>query len=116
MEQCGGALLVHSDSSAAACTEELEGRCCPGPQALHLGGQVSCQDVLGVGGCESCTGGTWPEWDWRHVVHVGHVAQRPRRCVAHERVRQVTPAPSGFELLLPELDAERRFPAHRLVR
>ena len=32
---CNGALLVDVDGSPAAWTEELEGRCYPGPDVLH---------------------------------------------------------------------------------
>jgi len=92
MEECGGTLVVHLDTSAAACTEELEGRCCPGPHAAHRGGWVSCEEALGPDGCEFCAFEIpaleeWTDRDWRHVAHLGQLAQRPRRCLAHARRR-----------------------------
>jgi hypothetical protein len=53
MERCGGIAVVHLDGSFAACTEELLGRVCSGPRSSHAG-QVSCDEVLGPGGCEHC--------------------------------------------------------------
>ena len=79
-ETCGGTLLVHGDGTAAACTEELEGRCCGGADAAHDGGAVLCEEVLGPGGCEVCALEAWTAGDWRHAARVGVIARRARRC------------------------------------
>jgi hypothetical protein len=116
MEGCGGALLVHVDSSPAACTEELEGRCCAGPDAAHRGGTVSCQDVLGPGGCETCMLESWSEPQWRHATHVGLIARSARRCPAHTRSRRVPVYSADFEQLLADLVRDGQAVRHRLPR
>lgn len=80
---CPGVLVVHDDGSPAACSEELDGRCCAGPAHQHLG-SLSCRELLGMGGCEACAMEAEAGWDdpaWRHAVHRGVlVARRARRC------------------------------------
>jgi hypothetical protein len=116
MEQCGGALLVHLDASTAACTEELEGRCCAGAHAAHRGGTVSCQDVLGPGGCETCALDSFTERQWRHVAHVGVMARSTRRCLAHVRSRRAPAFSCDFEELLAHLVEHGHAVRHRLPR
>ena len=95
---CVGLLLIHRDGQPAACTEELEGRCCPDPRAIHVGGVAGCEQVLGSGGCEQCSLEVWEEGDWRHAVHVGKLARTNRRCMAHRGVGAVgsSSAPRAF--------------------
>lgn len=89
---CAGTLVVHLDGTAAACSEELDGRCCAGADHHHLG-VISCRDLLGLGGCEECTAaagsdarsGDDPEW--RHALRVGVVATRRPRCRRHRPTR-----------------------------
>lgn len=116
MEECGGALLVHVDSSPAACTEELEGRCCAGTDAAHRGGTILCQDVLGPGGCETCALESWAEPQWRHAAHVGLIARASRRCATHTRSRRVPVYSSDFEELLAALVCDGQAVRHRLTR
>lgn len=85
---CPGTLVLHLDGTVAACTEELEGRCCPNPAAAHGGGRTDCGSVLGPDGCESCAPAWWGPGEWRHAAHVGTLAAR--RCRTHRR-----PAPVG---------------------
>lgn len=87
MEKCSGMLLVHVDASPAACTEELEGRCCPGTEALHLGGRVACQEVLGPGACEMCALEALSPRQWRHSVHLAVRLRRARHCTEHRHSR-----------------------------
>jgi hypothetical protein len=87
MEQCCGTLLVHEDGTAAACTEELAGRCCPGPVFSHLGGSVPCTALLGPEGCELCGCGLWCEPDWGHVTRLAGYARTQRRCALHRPCR-----------------------------
>ena len=87
MGQCGGALVVHLDSTMAACTEEFEGRCCAGPDAVHLGGRRSCQEVLGPGACEMCALEALSPRQWRHSVHLALRYRSARVCTAHRHVR-----------------------------
>ena len=89
MTRCGGALIVHSDGTTAACTEELEGRPCPGTGFTHLRPTVSCADVLGEGACESCVLEAWTDLDWRHAAHIGSLKRHRARCASHTR-RSVT--------------------------
>lgn len=88
---CPGALVVHNDGTLAACSEELDGRCCVGADRPHLGA-ISCRDLLGLGGCEECAGdggGPWADGTdvddpaWRHAVRIGVLAGRPPRCRWH---------------------------------
>jgi hypothetical protein len=88
MAQCSGTLVVHGDGSPAACTEELEGRCCAGSGAEHTGPAIGCEDMLGRGGCEICAMESFTARDWRHAAHVAAVAARGRRCVAHAGARR----------------------------
>lgn len=108
MELCGGALLVHLDATQAACTEELDGRCCAGVDAVHLGGSLSCAEVLGPGGCETCELQSWGEPEWRHAARIGVIARRAGRCHHHRRVHQVPSAANGLAALLAQLDSEWR--------
>ena len=87
-QHCDGTLLVHHDGTAAACSEELEGRCCPGPAAVHGGGSATCDEVLGGGGCELCAADSWGEREWRHATHLGQCRRTARQCSVH-RPRQV---------------------------
>lgn len=87
MEHCSGRLLMHCDGSPAACTEELDGRMCPGVEALHAGSPVTCEAILGPGGCETCGLEQWSERQWRHAVHVGLMSQTTTFCTMHRRVR-----------------------------
>lgn len=114
MEHCGGALLVHLDSSPAACTEELEGRCCAGPHVVHRAGTLSCQDVLGPGGCETCIFEAYTEREWRHVAHVGVMARSSQRCLAHVRARRRPVYSCDFEQLLADLVLHGHAVRHRL--
>lgn len=84
MAHCEGTLLVHLDGTPAACTEELMGRCCPGPTAWHGGGTAQCRAMLGPGGCETCEMESWTDDQWRHAAHVARLARRPRHCRVHE--------------------------------
>ncbi len=79
--QCAGTIVRHRDGTVAACTEELEGRCCPGPGLAHAGGVVPCEAVLGRGGCETCELESWGADEWRHAAHVGALVAR--RCRRH---------------------------------
>lgn len=82
---CPGVLVVHDDGTAAACSEELDGRCCVGSGQPHFG-TVSCADLLGMGGCEECTPASADGWDdpaWRHAVRLGVLAARRTRCRQH---------------------------------
>lgn len=78
---CPGTLLYHLDASLAACTEELEGRGCPGPDRAHQGGSTTCEAVLGPSACELCAPASWGPREWRHAAHVGTLVAR--RCRAH---------------------------------
>lgn len=89
MERCSGMLLVHVDGSLAACTEELEGRTCAGPEASHRDSSVSCHDVLGLGGCELCSPEHWGDRDWHHTARIGHMVQHRHRCRTHIRRRVI---------------------------
>lgn len=80
MGHCDGTLVIHADGTAAACSEELAGRCCAGEEAVHLGGNARCEVVLGPGGCEWCDVDPWNDHQWRHVVHVGGGVRAQRRC------------------------------------
>jgi hypothetical protein len=109
MRTCGGTLLVHSDGEPAACTEELEGRCCAGTDAPHLD-EVTCESVLGPGGCEVCALEAWTPRLWRHAVRVGTMARSARPCRAHRRAGRVVPV-SAEEVAVPDpvvLGAARR--------
>jgi len=88
MNGCVGALVVHTDATSAACTEELEGRRCAGLHIEHAGGRVSCQELLGAGACETCALDAWGVREWRHAVHVGRAARRAGDCAAHRRLRR----------------------------
>jgi hypothetical protein len=81
--QCEGTLILHSDGSAAACSEELQGRPCTGPHAAHQGGTARCEEFLGAGGCEQCALDSWDERAWRHATHLGGFARTQRRCGLH---------------------------------
>ncbi len=116
MDQCGGALLVHLDSTMAACTEELEGRCCAGPDAAHRGGIVSCQDVLGLGGCETCAFEQFTEGNWRHVAHVGTMVRARSRCRAHRQALRAPVYEPNFEELLAQIERDGQAVRHRLPR
>lgn len=82
VDRCQGTLLMHSDGTLAACSEELEGRRCAGNGLAHAA-IVACEDVLGTGGCELCSVDGWSERDWGHVVHLGRHRQIRARCGAH---------------------------------
>ena len=88
MDSCGGTLLVHFDGEPAACTEELEGRCCAGPGLPHAR-QLACEAHLGPGACEVCAVEAWTPRMWRHAVHVGTLARSARLCRAHTGARRV---------------------------
>lgn len=83
---CPGTMVLHLDGTPAACSEELDGRCCPGDDRPHLGA-ISCGDLLGLGGCEACAPAAPAEgWDdpaWRHAVRVGVLAARRQQCRHH---------------------------------
>ena len=117
MDFCGGTLLVHVDGEPAACTEELEGRCCAGPGTPHAR-EVPCEDLLGPGGCEVCALETWTPDLWRHAVHVGTMARAARLCRAHTRPRRRAPvAPATIEVIDPaelgiDLPGAHRVRAH----
>ncbi|MHB8437656.1 MAG: hypothetical protein ACYDD4_00625 [Acidimicrobiales bacterium] len=85
MEQCIGTLLLHLDGSVAACSEEIDGRCCPGADALHSGGTTDCVTELGSGGCETCAFELMTSRDWTHISHVARFASRS--CSTHLRRR-----------------------------
>lgn len=53
MEGCPGWLVVHDDGDLAGCTEEGNGRRCPGHDVHHAGGALSCRMVVG-GPCDRC--------------------------------------------------------------
>ncbi|MHB8682556.1 MAG: hypothetical protein ACYDA2_10750 [Acidimicrobiales bacterium] len=109
---CVGRLLVHADSTPAACSEELEGRCCPGPDAVHVGSPVSCEAVLGPKGCEICAVELLTERDWRHVVHVARYRRTATRCEAHHRARSRSAGTDELDQrLLAELSAMLSGPA-----
>lgn len=103
MAQCGGTLVVHLDSTVAACTEEFEGRCCAGSHADHAGGAASCQAVLGPGACETCAAQEWTAPQWRHAVHVGAMVRARRRCTVHAGARRAPVRASEFDELLAAL-------------
>jgi hypothetical protein len=55
MAECQGWLVVHDGGAVWYCTEERAGRPCPGSDAHHLGGAMSCQlDADGL--CPVCEG------------------------------------------------------------
>lgn len=87
---CPGVLVVHVDGTAAACSEELDGRCCAGGDHPHVG-TITCRDLLGSGGCEVCAPvGEEADWDdpaWRHAMRVGVIAAGRDRCRQHLAVR-----------------------------
>lgn len=83
MGQCCGTLLVHSDGTAAACTEELAGRCCPGPGFTHMGGSVRCTAFLGRGGCEFCGTEHSTGMNWGHVARIADYSRTQGRCTVH---------------------------------
>ncbi|HZU79690.1 MAG TPA: hypothetical protein VE991_07215 [Acidimicrobiales bacterium] len=85
--QCRGTLLIHADGTTAACSEELEGRCCPGELATHAA-TARCEDFLGRGGCEICVLESFTARDWKHATHVATYARTSHRCAAHVRVRR----------------------------
>lgn len=105
MELCGGVLLVHVDSSPAACTEELEGRCCPGPEALHLGGRLSCGEALGPGACETCALEALSPRQWRHSLHLAMRLRTARNCGDHRRSRLPVQREVDVDALLDLLHA-----------
>ena len=76
---CYGTLVLHRDGTAAACSEELDGRPCAGNDRPHAG-IISCRDLLGFGGCEHCVVDHWDGRAWQHAAHVGVLAAGPRRC------------------------------------
>ncbi len=52
--RCRGRLIVHRDGSVIACTEQLDGRECPGyDPAWHLG-QLTCNRILDGIPCTYC--------------------------------------------------------------
>lgn len=83
---CPGTMVVHLDGSPAACSEELDGRGCPGGDRPHLGA-ISCDELLGFGGCEACAPSIaddgWDDLAWRHAVRVGVLATRRHQCRHH---------------------------------
>lgn len=83
--RCAGTIVLHADGTPAACTLELEGVACAGLDSDHLGGVMTCDDLLGDEGCEQCSRVTAPaaEDPWRHAVRVGRMATARRRCRAH---------------------------------
>lgn len=90
---CPGTLVVHVDGTAAACSEELDGRCCSGADVAHRQ-RVSCRDLLGLGGCDTCGTdlGDLGDHDGldddpfvRHAVRVAVMATRRPRCHVHRR-------------------------------
>lgn len=84
--QCEGTLVLHSDGSAAACSEELQGRPCAGTHIEHAGGTSRCEDVLGPDGCELCAIDAWDAPAWRHAAHLGRFARTQRHCQLHRNV------------------------------
>jgi len=98
MDLCGGALLIHDDGTVAACTEELAGRCCPGPFSDHVGGSTSCTAALGEGGCELCGGGWFAPLEWRHALRIAARARNPRRCRSHILPRGRSAVPVNVSL------------------
>ncbi len=80
---CRGTMIFHADGTAAACSEEIEGRRCLGSSISHAGGTTDCVSVLGAGECELCAPQWWGPRDWRHAVHVGRMARASRRCRVH---------------------------------
>lgn len=96
MDRCGGTLLTHADGTLAACTEELEGRTCVGNQLQHAGGTVSCEAVLGAGGCELCSMEQWSEQQWAHAVRVGRQRRSRRGCIAHTDAARYAPVGAGM--------------------
>ena len=91
---CGGTMVRHGDGTSAACSEELEGRCCAGSDAPHLGDET-CEDVLGPGGCEYCLPDAWDDRDWRHAVRIGGFARTQRRCPHQIRAVRFVPESSA---------------------
>jgi len=81
--ECSGTLMIHSDGSVAACTEELEGLPCAGTDTPHSGGLVTCDDMLGAGGCEQCALDAWSDREWRHAAHLAAFRRGMRRCPVH---------------------------------
>lgn len=51
MAACAGTRIDHLDGTLAACSRELLGLVCRGHE--HVA-SVTCEDLLGVGGCETC--------------------------------------------------------------
>jgi hypothetical protein len=51
---CEGCLVVHRDGLVAFCTEDLDGRRCPGYHLRHLGGSMSCRVVPRIVHCLHC--------------------------------------------------------------
>jgi hypothetical protein len=104
MDSCGGTLLVHIDGEPAACTEELEGRCCAGVDAPHAG-ELACEALLGPGACELCAMTAWTPRLWRHAVHVGTMAAGARRCRAHTAARRRRAAEPATVLVVDPTEA-----------
>ena len=102
---CSGTIVLHADGTPAACTLELEGVACSGLDSDHLGGVMTCDDLLGADGCEQCTRVAGPEAvdPLRHAVRVGRMTTARRRCRAHLVV--VAPRRSSSAAVIDRADA-----------
>ncbi len=61
-EPCPGYLIVHHDETVAVCTEQLEGRRCPGYHPSAHQGMKPCSSVLIDVPCLYCTTADEGRW------------------------------------------------------